>query len=80
MRRILLLASCLGAAMLALYSCSMRAALTTDGEGHVVEVSSLRLETSLARLAVEMIVVGGQVAVELRWLRSFSPERSPATT
>ena len=73
MRRILIIASCLCAATLALYSCSMHAEVTTDGQGRVVGVSSIRLESSLARVAVAMLVAGGQLAVELRWQRSFSP-------
>jgi hypothetical protein len=55
--------------VLALYSCSMHASVTTDGDGHVVEVSSVRVESSLARVAVAMLVAGGQVALELRWMR-----------
>ena len=69
MRRILVLVSCLCAAVLALYSCSMHASVTTDPEGKVVEVSSLRVESSLAGVAVAMLVAGGQVALELRWMR-----------
>jgi hypothetical protein len=72
-RRILILVSCLCAAGLALFSCSMHAAVTTDGEGRIVEVSALRLESSLSRVVIAMLVAGGQIAVELRWLRSFSP-------
>ena len=68
-RRILVLVSCLCATVLALYSCSMHASVTTDGNGHIVEVSSLRVESSLARVAVAMLVAGGQVALELRWMR-----------
>ena len=37
----------------------MHAAVTTDGNGHIVEVSSLRVQSSLARVAVAMLVVGG---------------------
>jgi hypothetical protein len=59
-RRILVLVSCLGAMVLALYSCSMHASVSTDGAGHVVEVSSVRIESSLARVAVAMLVAGGQ--------------------
>ncbi len=72
MRRTLILVSCLCAAMLALYSCSMHAAVTTDGDGHIVEVSSVRVESSLARVAVAMVVAGGRVAVELRWIRCLT--------
>jgi len=70
-RRTLVLVSCLCAAVLALYSCSMHASVTTDGNGHIVEVSSVRLESSLARVAVAMLVAGGEVALELRWIRSL---------
>ena len=73
MRQPLLLAGCLGVAALALYSCSMRAALTTDGGGHIVRVAAIRLESSLPRLAVAMLVVGGHLALELRWTRSLGP-------
>jgi hypothetical protein len=38
---------------------------------HIVEVSSVRLESSLARVAVAMLVAGGEVALELRWIRSL---------
>ena len=69
MRRTLVVVSCLCATLLALYSCSMHASVTTDGNGHIVEVSSVRVESSLARLAVAMLVAGGQVALELRWMR-----------
>jgi hypothetical protein len=62
-RRILVLVSCLCATVLALYSCSMRR-VTTDGNGRIVDVSSLRVESSLARVAVAMLVAGGQVALE----------------
>lgn len=72
MRRLLFLVSCLFAATVALYSCSMHAAVTTDREGHIVGVSSLRLESSLSRVAVSMLVAGGQLAVELRWLHGLS--------
>ena len=71
MRRSLILVTCLGTMVLALYSCSMHAAVTTDGEGNVVKVSSVRLQSSLSRVAVAMFVAGGQLAVELRWVRSF---------
>lgn len=71
-RRTLILVSCLCAMVFALYSCSMHAAVTTDGEGRVVEVSSVRVESSLARVAVAMLVAGGEVALELRWIRSFT--------
>jgi hypothetical protein len=68
-RRTFVLVSCLCAVVLALYSCSMHASVTTDGNGHIVEISSMRLESSLARVAVAMLVAGGQVALELRWMR-----------
>ena len=71
MRRILVLVSCLCVAVLALYSCSMHASVATDGDGHIVEVSSLRVESSLARVAVGMLVVGGQIVLELRWMRGL---------
>jgi hypothetical protein len=77
-RRILVLVSCLCATVLALYSCSMHAFVTTDGDGHVVEVSSLRLESSLARVAVAMLVAGGEVALELRWMRCLDATASDA--
>ena len=76
MRRILVLVSCLCATLLALYSCSMHASVTTDGDGHIVEVSSLRVESSLARVAVAMLVAGGQIALELRWIRSLNATTS----
>jgi hypothetical protein len=71
-RRTLVLVSCLCAMVLALYSCSMHASVTTDGEGHVVQISSVRVESSLARVAVAMLVAGGQVALELRWMRGLT--------
>jgi len=77
-RRPLIIAGCTGAALLALYSCSMHAALTTDGSGHVVAVSALRVESSLSRLVVAMLVAGGQVAVELRWTRDLAERMSAA--
>ena len=77
-RRILVLVSCLCATVLALYSCSMHAAVTTDGDGHIVGISTLRVESSLSRVAVAMLVAGGQVALELRWLRSLSATTSGA--
>jgi hypothetical protein len=70
-RRTFVLVSCLCAALLAFYSCSMHASVTTDGRGRVVDVSSVRLESSLARLAVAMLVAGGEVALELRWIRAL---------
>ncbi len=76
MRRNLILVSCLSAVVLALYSCSMHASLTTDGDGHVVKVASVRLESSLSRVAVAMLVAGGQVALELRWMRCFTASSS----
>ena len=72
MLRPLILASCLAAAAIALYSCSMQASVTTDGQGRIVEVSSLRIESSLSRWAIEMLVIGGQLAVELRSTRPSS--------
>ena len=69
MRRPVIIASCVCAAVVALYSCSMHAALTTDGSGHVVGVSALRVESSLPRLVVAMLLAGGQLAIELRWTR-----------
>jgi hypothetical protein len=68
-RRPLLLATGLGAALLLLYSCSMHASLTTDGDGRVVNVSSVRIGSSLSRWAVELFLVGGPRAFELRWIR-----------
>ena len=81
MRRKLLIAGCLAAASLALYSCSMRAAVTTDGHGHghVVRVAALRLESSFPRLAVAMLVAGGHLALELRLTRSLAPSCVPST-
>jgi hypothetical protein len=64
----LLLASGVCAALIALYSCSMEASVTTDRDGRIVELSSVRIESSLSRLAIEMLVIGGQIAVELRWI------------
>jgi hypothetical protein len=75
-RRPFIIASCTGAALLALYSCSMHAALTTDGSGHVVGVSALRVESSFPRLVVAMLVAGGQLAIELRWTRSLGERMS----
>jgi hypothetical protein len=75
-RRTLILVSCLCATVIALYSCSMHAAVTTDGEGRIVEVSSLRVESSLAGLVVAMLVAGGRVALELRWVRCLSASSS----
>ena len=73
-QRPLILAGGIAAASLALYSCSMQASLTTDGEGRIVEVSSLRIESSLSRWALEMLVVGGQLAFELRRTRPSSEQ------
>ena len=70
MARPLFLASCVGAALVALYSCSMQASVTTDGNGRIVELSSLRIGSKLSNWALEMLVVGGQIAVELRRIRS----------
>lgn len=70
MARPLFLASCVGAALIALYSCSMQASVTTDGNGRIVELSSLRIGSKLSNWALEMLVVGGQIAVELRRIRS----------
>ena len=67
MRRPFLLTGCLAALLLALYSCSMHAEVTTDDRGRIVDVSSVRLESSLSRVAVAMLVAGGNVALELRW-------------
>ena len=72
MHRNVVFASCLGGVLLALYSCSMHASVTTDDQGHIVGVSAVRVESSLARVAVAMLIVGGQVALELRWIRSLS--------
>ena len=67
--RPLILASCVGTALLALYSCSMQASVTTDGKGRIVELSSLRIGSTLSSWAIEMLVVGGQIAIELRRIR-----------
>ena len=74
MARPLILASCVGAALIALYSCSMQASVTTDGEGRIVELSSLRIGSTLSSWALEMLVVGGQLAVELRRTRPGGAE------
>ena len=74
MARPLITASCIGAALIALYSCSMQAAVTTDGNGRIVELSSLRIGSTLSSWALEMLVVGGQIAVELRKTRSGGVE------
>ncbi len=76
-RRPLIIASCVGASLIALYSCSMHAALSTDDSGHVVGVSALRVESSFPRLVVAMLVAGGQLALELRW-RSLGERTSPS--
>jgi len=72
--RPLILASGVGAALIALYSCSMQAAVTTDGNGRIVEMSSLRIGSTLSSWALEMLVVGGRIAVELRKTRSDGVE------
>ena len=79
MRRTFLIAGCLFAALLALYSCSMRAAVETDRKGHVVRVATLRLESSFPGLAVAMLVAGGRLGLELRWTRSLTPPCTPST-
>ena len=56
----------------------MHAALTTDGSGHVVGVSAVRVESSFPRLVVAMLVAGGQLAVELCWTRNLAEKTSPA--
>ena len=61
-----ILAGGIAAGSIALYSCSMQASVTTDDEGRIVEVSALRIESSLTRWAIEMLIVGGQLAIELR--------------
>ena len=58
--------------MVALYSCSMHAAVSTDSDGRVVAIESVRIESSLRRAAVAMLVAGGRVAVEFRWLSAWS--------
>jgi hypothetical protein len=50
----------------------MHAALKTDADGHVVELASVRIESSLVRVGLAMLVAGGQVALELRWLRGLA--------
>jgi hypothetical protein len=75
-QRRLIFAAGIAAILLALYSCSMRASLATDREGRIVELSSVRIESSFSRLAIEMLVIGGRLAVELHWLR---PEGAGAT-
>lgn len=62
--------------MVALYSCSMHAAITTDSSGRVVEVSALRFESSLRRVALAMLVAGGQIAFEFRWQRAWADHGS----
>ena len=79
MLRPVILAGCLGAALLALYSCSMSASLTTDDDGRIVELSSVRIESSLSRWALRMLVVGGQLAFELHWNRPSSGETRTRT-
>lgn len=74
MLRPLIFAGSLAAALLALYSCSMQASVTTDDDGRIVELSSLRIESSLSRWAIEMLIVGGQLAIELRSARPRSAE------
>jgi len=72
--RPLITASCVGAALIALYSCSMQASVTTDGSGRIVELSSLRIGSKLSSWALEMLVVGGQLAVELKRARPGGTE------
>ncbi len=48
----------------------MQASLTTDGEGRIVQVSSLRLGSSLSRWAIELLVGGDQLGLQLRWIRA----------
>ena len=74
-RKGLVVASCAAAAMVALYSCSMHAALETDADGRIVDVSAVRIESSLRQLAVAMLVAGGHVKFELRWLWPRSGSR-----
>ena len=60
--------------------------ITTDGNGRIVELSSLRIGSKLSSWALEMLVVGGQIAVEpnpgggtiFRFtLRGVEPEDDP---
>jgi hypothetical protein len=55
--------------LIALYSCSMQASVTTDGSGRIVELSSVRIGSTLSNWAVEMLVIGGRLAIELRRVR-----------
>jgi hypothetical protein len=71
-RRGLVIASCAAAAAVALYSCSMHATVVTDASGRVVQLPAIRIESSLRLLAVAMLVAGGHVAFELRWLPDWS--------
>ncbi len=74
MRRGWVLASCAAAAMVSLYSCSMHAAIKTDESGRVVDISAFRIESSLRRVALAMLLAGGHVAFEFRWLGACSPD------
>jgi hypothetical protein len=78
-QRPLLLAGGVCAALIALYSCSMEASITTDRDGRIVELSSVRIGSSLSRLAIEMLVIGGQIAVELRWIEPSKGETRTRT-
>ena len=77
MARHLILASCTGVTLIALYSCSMQASVTTDVNGRIVELSSVRIGSKLSSWAVEMLVTGGQLTVELR---RICPGGAPAPT
>lgn len=72
--RPLILASGVGVALIALYSCSMQASVTTDGDGRIVELSSVRIGSRLSSWALELLVVGGQLALELRRARPGGTE------
>jgi hypothetical protein len=52
----------------------MQASVTTDGDGRIVELSSLRIGSTLSSWALEMLVVGGQLAIELSRTRPGGAE------
>jgi len=72
-RRSLLLTCLLAGAALCLYSCSMQASFTTDERGQVVAVSSVRLDGSLPRVALGLLIAAKGLSLELRWSRLWQP-------
>jgi hypothetical protein len=50
-----------------LYSCTLAADVTTDPSGRIVDVTLLKIESSIEGIGIALLIRGRELAFELAW-------------